>query len=66
MCLGAQKNVVEWHWGDGHNVSKTAQDFSINRKRAQEWNSTYNDLLLNNVGPWYKYCISACFEIHIL
>ena len=28
--------VAEWHWGNGHNVSKTAREFSIDRKRVRE------------------------------
>lgn len=43
-------NVVEWHRQNGHNVSQTAREFSIDRKRVREWNSCYDNLLLNNVG----------------
>ena len=43
-------DVVQWHRTNGHNVSKTDQEFGVDRKRVREWNSVHDSLLLNNVG----------------
>ena len=42
--------VVQWHRTNGHNVSKTAREFGVDRKRVRESNSVYDNLLLDNVG----------------
>ncbi|KAM7299220.1 hypothetical protein ISCGN_019787 [Ixodes scapularis] len=38
-------NVVEWHRQNGNNVSKTARQFDIDRKRIRDWNANYQSLL---------------------
>ena len=47
-------NVIQWHRRNGLNVSQTAREFGVDRKRVREWNSCYDNLLLNNVGPTKK------------
>ena len=42
--------VVEWLRINGNNISATSREFGVDRKRVREWNSTYDNLLLNNVG----------------
>ena len=41
--------IVQWHSRNGKNVSKTAQEFDINRKRVREWESRYERLLEHDV-----------------
>ena len=43
-------NVVQWHRTNGHNVSKTDEEFGVGPKRVRESNSVYDNLLLDNVG----------------
>ena len=43
-------NIVQWHRTNRHNISKTEREFGVDRKRVREWNSVYDNLLLNNVG----------------
>ena len=37
-------SVVEWHQGNGSVVSKTANQFSIDRKCVWDWNAKYEEL----------------------
>lgn len=37
--------VVEWHHKNGNNVSKTAREFKVDRKRVREWITKYQFLL---------------------
>ena len=42
--------VVDWLRKNNRNVSKTAREFEIDRKRVQEWDKNYDKLLENKVG----------------
>lgn len=36
--------ALEWHRINGENVSLTANQFSVDRKRVREWNAKYDQL----------------------
>lgn len=42
--------AIQWHNENGQNVTKTAQQFDIDRKRVREWLSNEDMLRLNSVG----------------
>jgi transposase-like protein len=46
--------IVQWHRRNRKNVSKTAREFDIDRKRARGWDSRYECLLEHNVGKEKK------------
>ena len=37
-------SVIEWHQGNGSAMSKTANQFSIDRKCVRNWNAKYEEL----------------------
>ena len=43
-------HAVEWLRQHGRNVSAAAREFSVDRKRIQEWDTQYHTLLQRNVG----------------
>ena len=44
------KVLVKWLRENNRNVSKTAREFSVDRKRVQEWDKYYDKLLEDEVG----------------
>ncbi len=43
--------VVEWHNNHGRNVSQTAREFSVDRKRVRDWLDTEDVLRMHRRGP---------------
>ena len=52
--------VVDWLRKNDKNVSKTAREFDIDRKRVREWDQNYDKLLENKVGRSAKKCKIGC------
>ena len=44
-------SIVEWHQGNGLVVSKTANQFSIDRKCVRDWNAKYEELKQHEATP---------------
>ena len=42
--------VLKWHKDHGSNISLTARNFSVDRKRVREWNNNEETLMMNNSG----------------
>ena len=43
-------SVVDWFDRNGNNVSQTAREFSVDRKRVREWVSLEDTLMLHRRG----------------
>ena len=46
--------IVQWHRKNGGNISRTAREFNVDRKRVREWERGYDNLLQHNVGKERK------------
>ena len=46
--------VVDWLRKNDRNVSKTAREFEIDRKRVREWDKNHDKLLENKTGQLAK------------
>ena len=46
--------VVDWLRKNDRNVSKTAREFEVDRKRVREWDKNYDKLVENKVGRCAK------------
>ena len=44
-------SVIKWHQGNGSVVSKTANQFSIDRKCVRDWNAKYKELKRHEATP---------------
>ena len=44
-------SIVEWHQGNGLVMSKTASQFSIDRKCVEDWNAKYEELKQHEATP---------------
>ena len=40
-------SAIEWHNAKGTNVTKTAQEFGVDRKRIRDWLSSEDTLRIN-------------------
>ena len=46
--------IVQWHRRNGSNVSRTAREFHVDRKRVRDWEGRYESLLQHNRGKEKK------------
>ncbi len=43
-------NVIQWHTDNGRNVSQTAREFGIDRKRVRDWVAKEGELQMHRRG----------------
>ena len=46
--------AVKWHRLHGRNVSQTAREFEVDRKRIREWERNFDELAKHDVGASKK------------